>query len=70
MSKKQPPPVLRLVKCRIGRKRVHLLTSVLDESKLRCKEIKELYERRWGVELEFRALKQTFERRKLHSRKS
>ena len=70
MSKKQQPLVLRLVKCRIGRKQVHLLTSVLDESKLGCKEIKKLYERRWGVELEFRALKQTFERRKLRSRKS
>ena len=70
MSDKQPPLVLRLVKCRIGRKPVHLLTSVLDESKLSCKEIKTLYERRWGVELEFRALKQTFVRRKLRSRKS
>jgi IS4 transposase len=70
MSKNQPPLVLRLVKCRIGCKKVCLLTSVLDESKLRSKEIKRLYEQRWGVELEFRALKQTFERRKLRSRKS
>ena len=70
MSKELPPLVLRLVKCRIGRKQVYLLTSVLDESKLSCKEIKKLYEQRWGVELEFRALKQTFERRKLRSRKS
>jgi len=70
MSKDLPPLVLRLVKCRIGRKQVYLLTSVLDESKLRHKEIKKLYEQRWGVELEFRALKQTFERRKLRSRKS
>ena len=70
MSKKLPPLVLRLVKCRIGRKRVYLLTSVLDESKLSCQEIAKLYERRWGVELEFRALKQTFERRTLRSRKS
>ncbi len=53
MSDKQPPLVLHLVKCRIGRKPVHLLTSVLDESKLSCKEIKTLYERRWGVELKF-----------------
>jgi hypothetical protein len=70
MSNKQPPLVLRLVKCRIGHKQVHLLTSVLDDSKLRPKEIKKLYEQRWGVELEFRALKQTFERRKLRSRNS
>ena len=71
MSKELPPLVLRLVKCRIGRKRnVYLLTSVLDEAKLRCKEVKKLYQQRWGVELEFRALKQTFERRKLRSRKN
>jgi hypothetical protein len=70
MNKKLPPLVLRLVKCRIGRKQVYLLTSVLDEGKLSLKEIQRLYRQRWGVELEFRALKQTFERRKLRSRKS
>lgn len=70
MSKNWPPLVLRLVKCRIGRKRVSLLTSVLEESQLDCQQIKKLYQRRWGVELEFRALKQTFERRTLRSRKS
>lgn len=70
MRKKLPPLVLRLVKCRIGKKNVFLLTSVLDESKRNRKEITTLYQRRWGVELEFRALKQTFERRRLRSRKS
>lgn len=70
MSKRHPPLVLRLVTVRIGRKRVHLLTSVLDESKLSGGDIKKLYEQRWGIELEFRALKQTFARRTLRSRKS
>ncbi len=70
MSKKLPPLVLRLVKCKIGKKRVHMLTSVLDERQLNVKEIVRLYEQRWGVELEFRALKQTFERRVLRSRNS
>jgi hypothetical protein len=70
LSKKLPPLVLRLVTCRIGRKRVYLLTSVLEVSLLRPQEIKKLYEQRWGVELEFRALKQTFTRRQLRSRKS
>ncbi|HEY7616726.1 MAG TPA: transposase [Terriglobales bacterium] len=70
MSKNWPPLVLRLVKCRLGRKRVYLLTSVLEESQLHAQEIKRLYQRRWGVELEFRALKQTFQRRTLRSRKS
>jgi IS4 transposase len=70
MSKKLPPLVLRLVKCKIGKQRVHMLTSVLDERQLSIKEIARLYEQRWGVELEFRALKQTFERRVLRSRNS
>jgi hypothetical protein len=70
MSKNSPPLVLRLVKCRLGRKPMYLLTSVLEESQLDGHQIKKLYQRRWGVELEFRALKQTFERRTLRSRKS
>jgi IS4 transposase len=70
MSKKLPPHVLRLVKCKIGSKKVFLLTSVLDERELSIKEIIRLYKERWGVELEFRGLKQTFERRKLRSHKS
>lgn len=70
MSKKLPPLVLRLVKCKIGKKRVYMLTSVLDERQLSVKEIVRLYEQRWGIELEFRALKQTFERRVLRSRNS
>ena len=71
MKENLPPLVLRLVKCRLGRKKkVCLLTSVLDEQDLSHKEVLSLYEQRWGVELEFRALKQTFQRRVLRSRKS
>ena len=70
MSKKLPPLVLRLVRCKIGRKKVCMLTSVLDQQRLSKTEIETLYKQRWGIELEFRALKQTFERRKLRSRKS
>ncbi len=70
MSKKLPPLVLRLVKCKIGRRKVCMLTSVLEEQKLSTTEVVKLYKQRWGIELEFRALKQTFERRKLRSRKS
>ena len=47
-----------------------MLTSVLDEQALTAKEALSLYEQRWGIELEFRGLKQTFERRTLRSRKS
>ena len=71
MKDNLPPLVLRLVKCRLGRKKnVFLLTSVLDEQALRHEEVLSLYEQRWGVELEFRGLKQTFGRRVLRSHKS
>lgn len=71
MRKKLPPLTLRLVKCRLGRKKkAWLLTSVLDEQQLSHQEIVSLYEQRWGIELEFRGLKQTFGRRTLRSRKS
>ena len=71
MEKDLKPLVLRLIKVRLGgKKKAYLLTSVLDEQALTTKEALSLYEQRWGVELEFRALKQTFERRTLRSRKS
>jgi hypothetical protein len=71
MRKQLPPLVLRLVKCRLSRKKkVWLLTSVLDEEELTHQDILSLYQQRWGIELEFRSLKQTFARRTLRSRKS
>jgi len=49
MSKKLPPLVLRLVKCRLGcKKKAFLLTSVLDEQKLSNQEVLSLYKQRWG----------------------
>lgn len=68
MKKKLPPLKLRLVKCVVGKKKMSLLTSVLDQDQLTDQEIAQLYQDRWGIELEFRCLKQTFERRKLRSR--
>lgn len=65
-----PPLKLRLVECLVGKKKMSLLTSVLDREELTHKEIEKLYKRRWGVELEFRCLKQTFDRRKLRSKNS
>jgi IS4 transposase len=71
MKADMKPLVLRLIKVRLGRKKkAYLLTSVLDEQALTAKEALSLYEQRWGIELEFRGLKQTFERRTLRSRKS
>ena len=64
MRNKMPPLRFRLVKCRIGNnKNVWLLTSVLDKKLLSKKDMVMLYQKRWGIELEFRALKQTFNRR-------
>jgi hypothetical protein len=70
MRKKLPPLKLRLVKCKVGKATVYLLTSVLNENELSRKEMAKLYELRWGIELEFRSLKQIFERRTLRCHNS
>jgi hypothetical protein len=67
-KKEQPPLVLRLITLCDGRnRRMHLLSSVLDESRLSETAACEFYTMRWGVELHYRALKQTLARRKLAS---
>jgi len=69
MNANEAPLRLRLVKCKIGKnENVWLLTSVLDKRELSNTEMVQLYERRWGVELQFRTLKQTFDRRKVRCR--
>jgi len=65
MQSKQPPLRLRLVKVSIGKTSVYLLTSVLDPKKLTIKQMVKLYKMRWGIEVEFRGLKQTLDRAKL-----
>ena len=70
MKKHLPPLKLRLVKCVVGKKSMSLLTSVLDKSQLTDQEVAQLYKKRWGVELEFRCLKQTFGRNKLRCHNS
>ena len=47
---------------------MYLVTSVLDSKQLSCQDVARLYEHRWGIELFYRHLKQTFDRRKLRSR--
>jgi hypothetical protein len=68
MQGKQLPLHLRLVRVRIGKTKVCLLTSVLDARQLTVSQMIELYKRRWGIEVEFRGLKQTLDRAKLRSR--
>jgi Transposase DDE domain len=63
----EPPLVLRLVVARGGRHPVYLVTSVLDAAALTDRQVAEVYALRWGVELFYRHLKQTYERRKLRS---
>lgn len=61
------PMVLRLVEVWDGRRRMSLITSVLDEAALSDAAIAALYGRRWLVEVSFRSLKQTMGRRKMLS---
>lgn len=68
--KSQPPLVLRLVVTGDGRKPVCLVTSVLSSRRLSDKQVVEIYRLRWGVELWYRGCKQTFQRRKLRSRRA
>jgi hypothetical protein len=64
----QPPLRLRLIHTRIKKTKIWLLTSVLDRKKLTLKQARRFYEMRWGIELEFRGLKQTLNRADLRSR--
>jgi hypothetical protein len=64
----QPPLVLRLLHLRVGPCTMHLVTNVLDPEALTDADAVRLYQLRWGVELQFRTVKQTFGRRKLRSR--
>jgi len=68
MRANQPPLRLRLVKARIGKTTVWLLTSVLDPDDLTPQQMIKLYKMRWGIEVEFRGLKQTLDRATLRCR--
>jgi hypothetical protein len=47
-----------------------MLTSVLDHKKLSRKQIIRYYKMRWGLEVEYRGLKQTIDKRNLRCRNS
>jgi hypothetical protein len=66
----QPPIVLRLIEVRSEKGTMYLVTSVLNRQKLSDAQFRRLYPLRWGVELQFRAMKQTFGLGKLRSRNS
>jgi Transposase DDE domain len=65
-----PPLRLRLVRVVVGKTLMWLLTNVLDRDELTAKTMVRFYQMRWGVEVEFRGLKQTLNRAKLRCRNS
>jgi hypothetical protein len=68
VRREQPPLRLRLVKVSLGKTEMWMLTSVLSERQLSPAQIVKFYRLRWGIEVEFRGLKQTLDRAKLRSR--
>jgi hypothetical protein len=70
MNSGAKPLRLRLVRVKIGKTKMWMLTSVLDRKKLPKKKIVRYYKMRWGVEVEFRGLKQTNDKRNLRCRNS
>jgi hypothetical protein len=68
LKKQLPPIVLRLLKFKSSRGDVFVVTSVLSSKDLTASQASRLYRLRWGIELQFRTLKQTFGRTKLRSR--
>lgn len=65
-KRRRPPLELRLIVAVGGRCPVYLVTSA-PRGGLTDAQVIEVYRRRWGIELYFRHLKQTFQRRKLRS---
>jgi hypothetical protein len=70
MESGEPPLRLRLVQVQVGKTKMWLLTSVLDPRQLTRKQLIRVYKMRWGIELEFRGLKQTIDKHKLRCRNS
>ncbi len=70
MKEGAKPLRLRLVKVKIGKTTVWILTSVLERQKLPKKKIVRYYKMRWGIEVEYRGLKQTIDKRNLRCRNS
>jgi Transposase DDE domain len=70
MESGKPPLRLRLVQVQVGKTKMWLLTSVLDPKQLTNKQLIRVYKMRWGIEVEFRGLKQTIDKHKLRCRNS
>jgi hypothetical protein len=66
----QPPIIVRLVEIKNEHGSMYVVTSVLSDRQLSTFALKRLYPLRWGIELHFRAVKQTYGRGNLRSRKA
>jgi len=64
----QAPLCLRLIVLKRRGQRVYLLTNVLDPCHLPRRVASDFYRARWGIEVEYRSLKQTLGRRKVLAR--
>ena len=69
-KRNEPPLVFRLVVCNNGKHPVYLLTSILSPRELSDLNVIAAYKRRWGIEIFYRHLKQTYGKHKLKSRSS
>jgi len=68
MDSGEPPLRLRLVQVKVGKTKMWMLTNILNGLKLTKKQIVRYYKSRWGIEVEFRGLKQTIDKQKLRCR--
>jgi hypothetical protein len=68
--RRELPLCLRLFTIKAGDREVYLLTNELESTRLSKSMAAEMYRSRWGVEIGYRELKQTLDRRKLLSRSS
>lgn len=66
--RRKRPLRLRLIVLRRRGKRVYLLTNVAEPTRLSRSIAGEFYRARWGIEVEYRGLKQTLGRRKVLAR--
>ena len=63
-----PPRLLRLVKTKLAKTDAYIVTNVRDADELSDADVVSIYKSRWGVEVFYRGLKQTFARRRLKGR--
>jgi Transposase DDE domain len=70
MNSGAKPLRLRLVQVQVGKTKAWILTSVLSNKQLSRTQIVKFYKMRWGIEVEFRGLKQTLDKHTLRCRNS